>query len=82
MPGNCARHAACAGRCKSIFFPADYQNNRQWILAKRICAVCPVSTDCLNYALDHEEFGIWGGLTPFERDKVRSVIGPGNRVAS
>lgn len=40
--------------------------------AKRICQRCDVQAHCLQYALEHDErYGIWGGLTVRERDKIR-----------
>lgn len=40
--------------------------------AKRICAACPVSAECLDFAQRHlEKFGIWGGLTERERARLR-----------
>ena len=43
--------------------------------ALRVCWLCPVRTDCLDYALRvetgwAERWGIWGGLTPKERTRV------------
>lgn len=45
--------------------------------ARAICADCPGSKACLEYALSFERglarqvrFGIWGGLTPGERAKA------------
>lgn len=38
--------------------------------AKRICRPCPVRSACLQYALDHQEHGIWGGLTVDERAEI------------
>lgn len=37
--------------------------------AKAICDnICPVRTECLQWAYEHDERdGIWGGLTPAER---------------
>ncbi len=36
--------------------------------AKRLCASCPVRTECLIEALDQRiEWGIWGGMTERER---------------
>ena len=37
--------------------------------AKAICARCPVQMECLEMAYRNDERdGIWGGLTPLERD--------------
>lgn len=41
------------------------------LAAKRVCASCPVRIDCLAYAVDNKErFGIWGGLTATERQRM------------
>lgn len=39
--------------------------------AKRVCDLCPVREECLDYALDQKErYGMWGGLTPIERRRI------------
>lgn len=40
--------------------------------AKSVCAACPVSSICLSYAIDNENYGVWGGYTPAERSKMRT----------
>jgi WhiB family transcriptional regulator, redox-sensing transcriptional regulator len=36
--------------------------------AKKLCRPCPVRTECLAEALDHQiKWGVWGGLTERER---------------
>ena len=40
------------------------------IVAKRVCARCPVTEQCLAYALDGDEVGIWGGTTNAERNAM------------
>lgn len=48
-----------------LWFPEKGGSTRE---AKQICAGCPVRTECLDYALTHDErFGIWGGLSERER---------------
>jgi WhiB family redox-sensing transcriptional regulator len=39
--------------------------------AKRVCAGCVVRVDCLEDALERREpFGVWGGKSTKERDKI------------
>lgn len=36
--------------------------------ALRLCGICPVSDQCLAYALSNRiEHGVWGGTTPKQR---------------
>jgi WhiB family transcriptional regulator, redox-sensing transcriptional regulator len=39
--------------------------------ARAVCAGCLVRTECLGYAMEHGEYGIWGGTTDRERDRAR-----------
>lgn len=67
--GPWTRQARCAETGPEIFFPpADDPATR----ARAVCARCPVREDCLAYALDAgEQYGIWGGLDPRERQNLR-----------
>lgn len=57
--------ALCAQVDTEIFFPEMGGSLRA---AKRVCAMCPVAAECLEYALvNHEEFGVWGGRSARER---------------
>lgn len=57
--------ALCQQVAPDLWFPAEGDNPRD---AKRICARCPVTDECLRWALDHDErFGVWGGLSARER---------------
>jgi WhiB family transcriptional regulator, redox-sensing transcriptional regulator len=57
--------ALCAETDPEAFFPELGQPARA---AKRVCAACPVRTECLEYAVGNGvAFGIWGGLTERER---------------
>jgi WhiB family redox-sensing transcriptional regulator len=61
--------ALCAQTDPEAFFPEKGGSTRE---AKRICQVCEVRDDCLEYALAHDErFGIWGGLSERERRKLK-----------
>jgi len=65
--------AACAGADPEAWFPAaDNNNHGEYILAKSICATCPLRVPCAEYAIENlEAHGCWGGLTPRERQKIR-----------
>lgn len=64
----------CEGEPETFFVDdyADVNINFKTRLAKSICAQCPVRLSCLQYALEFNEiFGIWGGLTPVERRRMK-----------
>jgi len=61
--------ALCAETDPEAFFPEKGGSTRE---AKRICQGCEVRSECLEYALQHDErFGIWGGLSERERRKLK-----------
>lgn len=67
LPTPWMRHADCVGHNPDLWFPKtrDHSTARQ---AKNICRQCPVQTECLQHAQQHDiRWGIWGGLTPTER---------------
>ena len=62
--------AACTGTDGDAFFPEIGGSTRE---AKRVCAVCPVRSDCLAYALEQDiRFGVWGGLSEQQRSRLRA----------
>lgn len=61
--------AVCAQVDPELFFPEKGGSTRD---AKKLCATCPVREECLNAALQRGEYwGIFGGLSPMERRKLR-----------
>ncbi|HSO69143.1 MAG TPA: WhiB family transcriptional regulator [Arachnia sp.] len=65
--------ALCAQTDPEAFFPEKGGSTRE---AKRVCQNCTVRTECLEYALGHDErFGIWGGLSERERRKLKRAAG-------
>jgi len=65
--------ALCAQTDPEAFFPEKGGSTRD---AKRVCQTCTVRTECLEYALAHDErFGIWGGLSERERRKLKREAG-------
>jgi WhiB family redox-sensing transcriptional regulator len=64
--------ALCAQTDPEAFFPEKGGSTRE---AKKICQSCEVRTECLEYALAHDErFGIWGGLSERERRRLKRGI--------
>lgn len=66
--------AVCASADPEAWFPPKGSSTRE---AKRICrggrgiSPCPVRSECLSYALRHDErFGVWGGLSDRERSAL------------
>lgn len=59
--------ASCKGLDASLFFGEGHDVSV--ITAKEICATCPVRIECLEYAVELNEydFGIWGGVSPRHR---------------
>ena len=68
MTDNWRDHAECRGTNPALFIPERGDNNG---FAKAICAICPSKQPCLEYAIAHNEPGVWGGTTPRERDQIR-----------
>ena len=61
--------AYCQSVDPDMFFPEDGQNARE---AKKICERCPVTFECLNYALHYRlDDGVWGGTSPRDRRALR-----------
>lgn len=61
-------NAACRDKPSGWFFPAVGELHKA---AKSVCAACDVRQECLDFALrNHEHHGVWGGLTPGERQRL------------
>ncbi len=66
--------AACKSVDTETFFPIGLTGQAldQTLLAKRVCASCPVSDCCLEFALrTNQDHGVWGGKTEEERRTIR-----------
>lgn len=53
-------------------FYAEEATNLRPRDAQKVCQQCPVVAECLAYALEHEDYGVWGGTTENERRKMRT----------
>ena len=59
-------------------FPASYGDKGYYSDAKKICESCPVSKECLDYALEFpalDMHGVWAGLTPNQLAREQRVRG-------
>lgn len=68
----------CAEVGTEIFFVDDKDDPRpkmkvlpDYNSAKKICKSCVHRTECAEWGIKHEVFGVWGGLTPQERAIIR-----------
>jgi hypothetical protein len=42
--------------------------------AVAICKTCEIVGDCLKYAIDNHEVGIWGGMGEKSRKRARKML--------
>lgn len=69
--------AYCKGRNTNDFYPEFGVKGAmdQVRKMKAFCRKCPVTLNCLQFAIENDEqFGIWGGLTPKERNNLRRQV--------
>lgn len=69
--------ASCKGVDVSIFVPQEGRGGPTtgrsvYAKARKFCSNCKVQSHCLFFAIENNmEFGMFGGLTPRERRKLR-----------
>ncbi|MFB7470309.1 WhiB family transcriptional regulator [Kitasatospora sp. NPDC056184] len=73
---NWRESARCRGADPELFFPigssTSFPTLAQSDEAKAVCGRCPVSRQCLEWALDAAPVeGVWGGTTEAERRALR-----------
>lgn len=66
------------GVCRSMdpdLFFADESVLEPSPIVIAACGRCPLSTECLDWAMRNmERYGVWGGTTPKQREKLRRPI--------
>jgi hypothetical protein len=70
---------ACVGKPTEWWFPLQKSGRKEEVteirkntaLAKTVCKECSVSRECLEYSLEWEPWGIWGGMEEQERARIR-----------
>jgi WhiB family transcriptional regulator, redox-sensing transcriptional regulator len=72
---NWRAKAAGIGQDIELFFPSGTTGPVlvQVEQAKNFCRRCKVATQCLEYAIETGQDGIWGGMTEDERRALRRV---------
>lgn len=49
----------------------DASSNPSYALALSICEKCKHISECAEWGVYKEKYGVWGGLTPYDRMKIR-----------
>jgi WhiB family redox-sensing transcriptional regulator len=66
--------AACKNADPNLFFP-EKNATKSFKEAAAICKTCPVSEDCLRFAMNNQiQYGVWGGLSPKQRTRRRNQM--------
>jgi WhiB family redox-sensing transcriptional regulator len=70
--------AVCAQTDPEAFFP---EKGGSPAAAKAVCAGCPVTGECLEWALANDvRYGVWGGLSAPQRGGIRRWRGSASTV--
>ncbi len=70
--------AACREHPEITWFPASAEEG---LKAKSICYGCLVMDTCREYAIEHCESGVWGGMTDGERHRFAGARNRGRPAA-
>ncbi len=65
---------ACATVGGDFWFPEKHDgtsNSTEMLLAISICKKCVHQTECAEWGINNERFGIWGGVTERQRRIIR-----------
>ena len=66
-------HAACKDIDTHEFYVGrGHKVNKE---VSDACKVCPVKEQCLQHALEYEDYGYWAGTNPVQRGKMRRQLG-------
>jgi hypothetical protein len=68
----------CAEVGGEYWYPEDLSGNGKYEgvnLAKTICGNCRHRTECAEWGINKERYGMWGGLTAHQRKLIRRKLG-------
>lgn len=72
-PGTPAFATSPDRRCIGIPFVAFFPDRGDDVRTlKRVCQDCPLRNTCREYAIEHHEYGFWGGTTERDRTIIRN----------
>lgn len=75
--------AICAGMDSTLFFTETTAQKERDLKGLEVCRKCFVREDCLEHAIkNREKYGIWGGRTSSQRDRIRRLRRKLEREAS
>jgi hypothetical protein len=58
-----------------LMFPEGYNSHPRELKATEVCNGCPYIKECLQFALENDEWGVWGGMTRHQRRPLRKALG-------
>ena len=66
-------NALCVNTPSEWFYEEDTVKPQQEVieLARAVCSPCSERVRCLEWAMDNEKYGMWGGFTANERAAVK-----------
>lgn len=66
-------HPPCSNFPEAFFPEQGQQAPGDIRMAKEMCSACPIRLECLQFAVQHPQRGIWGGLTQNERRRLKKL---------
>lgn len=71
-PFSWMTQGACLSRQEIDWFPSG-GDTAAAEAATAVCRACAVQERCLDHAVTRHEYGIWGGATERDRDRLRLI---------
>lgn len=62
-----ATTAACADRLDLVDASYSHPGSPEAYALRKLCTRCPIAATCLDLAMRHPEWGIWGATGPKKR---------------
>ena len=53
----------------------QFARDNVYPILRKVCANCDVFNKCKDWAIKHEDWGFWGGMSMYERRKYRKLHG-------